>query len=142
MRTFFIVLLGLIFLTMFCCTDSNIPSESEVIQCLNISLNEPLVGGVRIINLKKINGRKYRENGTEAYLIDFQAEVEVLKDCWYAINEKSPGLGIVPYEVFANKYAYNFNRGKRGQIIKFNSILGLLKTERGWVPSKRVHTSF
>jgi len=108
------------------------PSESEARKFLEEKIRKQSNGLIRLLDFQKRKGRDISGAGQALYLVDYEAEVEFLTDCYWAGSSSS-------FEVFpeaGGPYMPSFLEGKkrmvRGQREKLTGTLRFEYTGQGW----------
>lgn len=95
-------------------------------------------GNIRVVNFHKTNAREGDLMGVPFYEVDYQAEVEFLRD-GYLIGSPFSGSRVFVTEKPDNVWDWKYHSQRKeevkvGQRIPINGSIAFQKTERGWVP--------
>lgn len=107
-----------VFLILYAC--SNNPSEIDAKRVLENGAK----GLCKIVSFKKINGQLGEMYGAKVYIIEYEAEIELVKDTTGISLEN-----IHFFEEHIERYAKGIDNNNT---IKLQGVLTFAKTEKGW----------
>lgn len=122
-------------MAMFYFWGCSVPSENDAIVITNNEIRENNSSSyIKLISLKKTNGIEYEKDGKKEYKLEYKAEIEIIKTCYYShwgllsIYEAYP----LDFKPFIGKVNELGDLTKPGYRREFELSCTFEKTDNGW----------